>query len=337
MRSAAITGIASHVPDRVVSNDDLARDFPGWTAPKILEKTGISERRVAAEGETAADLAVQAANRLLDRMAVPRSSIDFLLFCTQTPDHYLPATACLLQDRLGLGRHAGALDYNGGCSGFVYGLGLAKGLIEAGLASRVLLLTSDTYSKVMHPGDRSVCTLFGDGAAATLVEAEEADEPALGPFVFGTDGGGGKHLIVKAGGFRQPHSPETAALSTDSSGNVRSADNLYMNGPEILTFALRRVPEAVSELLRLSKATVDAFDLVVMHQANAFILSKLRDKLKIPTERFVVDMSHVGNTVSSSIPLALERHLGRGEGRRRRAMVVGFGVGYSWAAASISI
>ena len=335
MRTAKVSAIASHLPAAVLSNDMLARLYPDWTAEKILEKTGIAERRIAASDETAGDLAERAARRLFEDHEVAPASIDFLLFCTQAPDYILPATACVLHARLGLRAQAGALDFSLGCSGFVYGLSLAKGLIDSGQAERVLLLTADTYSKLIHPMDKSVRTLFGDGAAATLVEAVDADQPAIGPFVYGTDGEGANNLLAPAGGFRRPRDAETAVERVDASGNVRSLDHLYMNGPAIMAFTLREVPRAIDRLLGASRSTMEDFDAFVFHQANAFMLERVRRKLDIPADKFVIHMAQSGNTVSSTIPIALTTLLK--DDLPRRIMLVGFGVGYSWAAASINL
>ena len=333
MNGAKLVSIRSHFPERVLSNDELAALYPDWSAEKILDKTGIEKRYIAAPAETAADLALAAARKLFVEQGIDPGSVDYLLFCTQASDYILPTTACILQDKLGLRRDCGALDFNLGCSGFVYGLSLAKGLIETDQAGRVLLLTADTYSKYIHPMDKSVRTLFGDAAAATLIDASAMDESRIGPFVFGTDGAGASNLIVPAGGFRRPRDADSAIDAADASGNVRSADNLYMNGAEIMTFALRSVPKAVADLLAKDGRTMDDFDAFVFHQANAFMLERLRRKLSIPEEKFVLHMKDCGNTVSSTIPIALEPLVR--DGKPRRIMVVGFGVGYSWAATSL--
>lgn len=337
MLSATITAIATHLPVRVINNEQLSERFPDWSPQKIYDKTGILERRVSADQETASDLAISAANKLFDGHQIDRSTIDFLLFCTQTPDHLLPATACILQKALNLNNSIGAVDYNGGCSGFVYGVALAKGLVETGLANRVLLLTADTYSKIINDRDRSVSTLFGDGAAATLIEGEPCSTSSIGPVVFGTDGSGSNNLIVPAGAFREPRSDHTEVENADQSGNIRSRNNLYMDGPAIVAFALKRVPQAYKKVLELSGKSSDEIDLVVMHQANSYILEKLRKKLDIAEEKFVIDLSMAGNTVSSSIPIALEGHVSKSTRSRRNVIVIGFGVGYSWAAALIKI
>jgi 3-oxoacyl-[acyl-carrier-protein] synthase-3 len=333
---ASIRAIEYHLPERALTNEDLARDFPEWTLEKIADKTGIVRRHVAASGECSSDLAVAAATRLFAAGACKPEAIDFVLLCTQSPDYFLPTTACILQDRLGLPTTAGALDFNLGCSGFVYGLSLAKGLIETGQAANVLLLTAETYSKFMHRDDRSVRSLFGDAAAATLVQARpDAPAPGLpwiGPFVFGTDGKGTENLIVPTGGMRKPARGQTAPGCENGTG-PRFPDHLHMNGPEIFSFTLRAVPRAVGELLERAGRTIDEVDLFVFHQANRYMLEHLRGKLKIPPEKFVLASSHCGNTVSSTIPIALKESARRGQlPGGRLVMLVGFGVGYSWGA-----
>ena len=336
--AARIAAVATHLPERVLSNDDLAALYPSWPAAKILQKTGIAERRIAADGETAADLAFHAAERLFATGAVARGEVDFLILCTQAPDYILPTTACLLQHRLGLPTSVGALDINLGCSGFVYGLSLAAGLIASGAAANVVLLTADTYSKFIHPEDKSVRTLFGDGAAATLIRAGGVGDAAgIGPFVFGTDGSGAGDLIVEAGGCRLPRGADTAAERTDAAGNVRSLDNLRMNGGAVLNFTLREVPRAVAALLAKTGAAAADYDRFVLHQANKFMLDALQKKLGVPPERVSRHFERIGNTVSSTIPFVLEREMAEmGCSPGTRMMLVGFGVGLSWAAASIT-
>lgn len=335
---ARIAAIATHLPERVLSNDQLAELYPSWPAAKIFDKTGIHERRIAGEDETAADLAYAAAARLFETGAVARDEVDFLIFCTQAPDHVLPTSACILQHRLGLPTRVGALDINLGCSGFVYGLSLAAGLIASGAAATILLLTADTYSKFIHPKDKSVRTLFGDGAAATLIRTGDLDGTAgIGPFVFGTDGSGAGDLIVEAGAARLPRSVDTAQEVTDATGNVRSRDNLYMNGGAVLNFTLREVPRAVAALLAKTGTATKDYDKFVLHQANKFMLDALGKKLAVPPERLSRHFERIGNTVSSTIPFVLEREMADGACfPGTRMMLVGFGVGLSWAAASIT-
>lgn len=338
MSHAAITAVDYHLPDGRLTNEELASAFPEWPAERIERKLGIRERRVAAPDETSGDLAFAAASKLIGEVGLERNSVDYLLLCTQSPDYFLPTTACVLQDRLGLPRSTGALDFNLGCSGFVYGLGLAKGLIESGQARKVLLLTAETYSKFIHPSDKSVKTIFGDAAAATLIEAVDdraaADRPWIGPFEYGTDGRGAQNLVVGAGGMRER---ATVVASADSSADDLESSRssfLYMNGTEIFTFTGEVVPTAARNLLEQGRTSMDEVDLFVFHQANIYMLDHLRRKLRIPSEKMVVAMEHSGNTVSATIPIALKHAVDGGQlTSGMQVMVMGFGVGYSWAGA----
>lgn len=332
--SARIAAIATHVPEHVLTNDELATEFPDWPASKILEKTGIRERRIAATNETALDLATAACKALFERQPELRDAVDFVILCTQAPDHVLPTSACILQHRLDLPTHIGALDVNLGCSGFVYGLSLAAGLIGIGAASGVLLVTADTYSKYIHPRDKSVRTLFGDGAAATLVCRDETGDAAIGPFVFGTDGAGADRLIVPAGGARQIRSAETAIEHEDRSGNVRSDDNLFMDGGAVLNFTLREVPRTFRRLLDQAGIDPAGLSAVILHQANKFMLDTLQKKLGLGDEQVPRRYEWIGNTVSSTIPFVLEEEMQAGRlAPGSTVALLGFGVGLSWAGA----
>jgi 3-oxoacyl-[acyl-carrier-protein] synthase-3 len=324
LKYAAVGPIAVHLPQRVETNAQLKAEFPGWDMDLIYEKTGIGARHIAAEGECASDLAVQAAQKLFAEHDVDPQSIDFVLLCTQTPDYPLPTTACLLQSRLGLKTSVGALDFNLGCSGFVYGLSLADGLIRSGAASRVLLLTAETYSKYIHPTDRSLRTIFGDGAAATLIDA--ADEPTLSAFQFGTDGSGADTLLVSKGGAR----PAECAIKPR--GRQRWQSALYMDGPSLINFTVVAVPQLVDSILAAANLKSSDVDLFLLHQATLKMLSQLRERMGLPEERMPIVLEHCGNTVSSTIPILID--VLRRDGRLRKGMrnvLVGFGVGWSWA------
>jgi 3-oxoacyl-[acyl-carrier-protein] synthase-3 len=333
-KRAAIKAISSYLPAGKLTNEQLAEEYGDVDAGVILERTGIRMRSVASGEECASDLGVAAARHLFESGAGgQREEIDFLLFCTQSPDYFLPTTACIMQDRLGLRTGCGAIDFNQGCSGYVYGLSLAKSLIETETARTVLLITADTYTRFINARDRSVRTLFGDGASATLIGAVESSTDLIGPFVFGTDGRGAEQLIVPAGGMRRPLNEEAMVELEDEQGNWRSPRNLYMNGPEIFNFTLRTVPLTFAELLQKSGRSLDEIDYVIPHQANKFMLERLQRRLKIPPEKFHVDLEMTGNTVSSTIPIALES--ARKQGRVKAGdtvALIGFGVGYSLAA-----
>ncbi len=324
MKHAAVGPIAIHLPELVENNDQLGAEFPKWNMDLIESKTGIRDRHIAAPGECSSDLGVAAAEKLFERHQIDRRSIDFLLFCTQTPDYPLPTTACLIQDRLGLPTSIGALDYNLGCSGFVYGLSLADGLIRSGSAERILLITAETYSKYIHPTDRSLRTIFGDAAAATLVEASA--EPSLGSFVFGTDGSGADNLMVPQGGAR----PEEAALKPRK--RKRWPSSLYMDGPALVQFTLEVVPPMLGEVLNGANLTRDDVDLYLMHQATSFMIGHLRNRLGLEAEQVPLALERYGNTVSSTIPILINEL--RESSRLRpgkKSLMLGYGVGLSWA------
>ena len=327
---AGVRAISYYLPPKVVDNKALVEEFGTWTEEKIYQKTGIRERHIV-DGELVSDLATRAGEKFFEEHGIGRDEIDFLLLCTESPDYYLPATACVVQDRLGLKKTTGALDFNLGCSGFVYGLALAKGLIGTGIAKKVLLITADTLSRTVHPMDKSTRTIFGDAAAATLVEG--SDTARIGDFVLGTDGSGMDKLIVPAGAWAAPRTAETAAERTNKWGNTRSAENLYMNGPEVLKFTVETVPAAVRQALDAHSLKMDDIDLFVFHQATKLILEHLRKEIGIPEEKFYTNIENKGNTVSATIPMALRD--AADEGRLRpgdRVMLVGFGVGFSWGA-----
>lgn len=322
MKKIALKAIEYYLPESVLSNEELVADHPEWTAEKILSKTGIASRHIAAENETAGDLAEKAALKLFESGACKAEDVQFLLVCTESPDYILPCTATLLQDRLKIPKTAGALDFNLGCSGFVYGLSLAKGLIETGQVDNVLLITTDAYSKFIEPEDISVRAIFGDAAAATFLSTEESNDDYIGPFVFGSNGAGYDKIIVEAGGARHPAEDDAFQRK------------LKMNGPEVFSFTLSTVPRVVKQLLSNANLELHDVDKFIYHQANTYMLEHLRKKSKIDPERFCIDMEDVGNTVSATIPIALKRAMDRNEiCSGDRVMLVGFGVGLSWAGA----
>lgn len=333
--------ISYYLPHDILNNDELEQLYnsPSWTAKKIYRKTGINERHIAAPDETVSDMACHAAKRLFEEYNISTDSIDFILLCTQSPDYFLPSTSCIIQDRLGIPNTAGAFDFNLGCSGYIYGLSIAKGLISAKIANNVLLLTADLYTKHIYPFDRSTRTIFGDAATATLIT--ENDIPDIGEFVLGTDGGGYQNLIIPSGGMALQQSEDTSVQTTDESGNVRTKNNLYMNGPEIYAFTLRTVPDLVESVLQKNALNKNEIDYFVLHQANSFMLESLRDKLDIPAEKFCIDMADTGNTVSSTVPLAIKRSRETGylskAYTKQKILIAGFGVGYSWGATVLTI
>jgi 3-oxoacyl-[acyl-carrier-protein] synthase III len=329
-----IKAISYYLPEDILSNEKINTAFPEWDIDKISSKTGIKNRHIAAPGEFSSDMAVKAAEKLFAENNIDKSSIDFLLLCTQSPDYFLPTTACIVQDRLGLPTAAGALDFNLGCSGFVYGLGLAKGLISGGLAKNVLLITAETYSKFIHPKDKSNLTIFGDAAAATLVSGEDGF-CSIGNFEFGTDGRGANNLIVKNGGMRNSVTGASTDI-VDEYQNVQNDNNLYMNGAEIFNFTIESVPKLIKNVLLKNQLEAEGIDLYVFHQANKYMLNHLRKKLGISDEKFFIFLEGCGNTVSSTIPIALlEAGKQHKTPQGATALLAGFGVGYSWAGCTL--
>lgn len=322
---AFIKDIAYYLPERVVTNQELIKDFPEWSVEKVASKVGIKERHLVVDGETATDLAIKAAEQLFILGKVKKEDVDFILFCTQSPDYVLPTSACLIQNRLKLSSNVGALDFNLGCSGFVYGLSLAKGLICGGIARNVLLLTAETYSLHIHPKDKGNRTIFGDAATATLISTEGIGE--IGDFSLGTDGSGASNLIVKTGAFRNPQRKND--LFFDENKSPISSDYLYMNGTEIFNFTLEAVPLLVRDVLLKNNITQSDIGLYVFHQANKYMINVLRKKLKIEEERFFIYLEKVGNTVSSTIPIALFQAQKENK-LNGHVLLAGFGVGYSW-------
>ena len=324
---AYIKAISYYLPEKVVTNEQLVEEFPEWTVDKIAKKVGISERHIAADDETAGDLAFKAAEKLIRENGIKRESIDFVLLCTQSPDYFLPSTSCIIQHRLGLSTKCGAFDFNLGCSGYEYGLAVAKGLIVSRVAKNVLLLTSETYNKHIHPKDKGNRTIFGDGASASLISLDGFAK--IGDFVLGSDGSGYDKLIHKTGAMR--HFFPMDDFHEDENGTPLSSDHLYMDGKAIFDFTSDIVPPMIEETLAKHNLTMDDVDLFVFHQANKYMINYLRKLMDIDKDKFYVFMENVGNTVSSTIPIALFE--ARKEGKLRgNVLLAGFGVGLSYGA-----
>lgn len=327
---AIIKAIEYVYPKNKISNEDLSKIFPDYDFSKFEAKVGIKNRYWVKE-ETAVDLAVEACEKLFN--TYDRDEIDYILYCTQSPEYFLPTTACILQNKLGLKRNIGALDFNLGCSGFTYGVSLAKGLITSGQVKNVLVVTAETYSKYLHPLDRSNRAIFGDAATATLISFDEID--GIGEFLFGTDGSGYDKLIVKNGGGRFPFDQNASEIiyGTD---NTYTDNHLYMDGPEVFNFTSEVIPDFTKEIVAKNNIKIEDVDQYVFHQANAFMLNFMRKRLKIASDHFFVDLEDGGNTVSCTIPIALKKY-SQTINEMQNVIVVGFGVGLSWCGGLIKI
>jgi 3-oxoacyl-[acyl-carrier-protein] synthase-3 len=312
-----ITGLGTHVPDRVLTNDELAT-IVDTSDEWIRERTGIRERRVAKEEEALTDIALPAARAALVDAHVEASDIDLLVCATVTPDMMFPTSSALLADVLEM-PNAAAYDLLAGCTGFVYALAQAYGMLAAGLSRRALVVGGDVLSKILDWGDRSTLVLFGDGAGAVVMEP--VDEGGFLGFELGADGGGGEHLWLPGSGSRKFENPN---------GYVK------MNGREVFRFATRIMVYSAEQLLAECGKTVEDVDVYIPHQANKRIIDYAVDKLGIPQDKTVVNVDRFGNTSSGSIPLALTD--ARVEGRLRDGALVlmtGMGAGLTWGSSLI--
>ena len=329
---AYIKAISYYLPEKVVTNEQLVEEFPEWSVEKIAKKVGINERHIAAEDETAGDMAFKAAEILIAEKQIDKSTIDFVLLCTQSPDYFLPSTSCIIQSKLGLPTKCGAFDFNLGCSGYEYGLAVAKGLIMSGIAKNILLLTAETYNKHIHPKDKGNRTIFGDGASASLIST--GGFAKIGEFVLGSDGRGYDRLIHKTGAMR--HYQSLNDFHEDENGTPLSSDYLFMDGKAIFDFTSDVVPTMIEETLQKNQLTMEDVDLFVFHQANRYMINYLRKLMEIDKDKFYVFMENVGNTVSSTIPIALVE--AQKEGRLHgKVVLAGFGVGLSYGAVVLDV
>lgn len=325
--NAYISGISYYLPENILDNHQINQSHPEWGVDKISQKTGITKRHIASKNEFASDLAIKAAKKLFEEYNIEKSEIDFVLYCTQSPDYFLPTTACILQNGLGLSTSCGALDFNLGCSGYVYGLAVGKGLIESKIAKKILFITSETYSKFINENDKSNKTIFGDAATATLLTADEGIYK-IKDFHLGTDGSGSENLIVRNGGakFKEEKGKD---IFNEEGEYLRNDSNLFMNGGEIFSFTSNAVPKLIEKVLENNNLHFDDVDFFLFHQANKYMLDFIRKKAKIPQEKFIYYLENVGNTVSNTIPIALKEE-GINKNCRGKIILAGFGVGYSW-------
>ncbi len=320
-RPISITGLGCHVPERVVTNDDLAQ-LVDTSDEWIVTRTGIRERRFVRDDEALSDIAVPAALAALEQASVAPADVDLLIVATVTPDMQFPSTAALVADRLGT-VNAAAYDLAAGCTGFMYGIAQAYGMVDSGLSRRALVVGADVLSKLMNFGDRSTCVLFGDGAGAVVVE--RVAEQGFLAFQLGADGAGGKDLHLPAGGSRMPTTAETVASG---------AHFVHMNGREVFKFATRVLVSSAEEVLATCGLAVEDVDVYVPHQANVRIIDHAVGKLGIPEEKVIVNVDRYGNTSSASIPLALAEAISTGRVHTGdTVLMTGMGAGLTWGSA----
>ena len=330
---AAITAIHYCLPATRLTQAELEGRFDPKLLKSITKMSGIVERRVTAPGQTAADLAFVAAQRLLEARGLSPSEIDLIVFASQTGDYQIPATACVLHGRLGLAETCAAFDINLGCSAFPYGLAVVDGMIRSGKVKKALLLNADALTQVIHPRDRGLVPLHGDGAVATLLEPSPGGDGLQGT-LLGTDGKGAEHLMIPASGARKPRSLETAREIVDSSGSTRTEEHLHMNGPAVFHFTVYKVPEVIRKALVQFGVTMDDIDLVILHQANKTMLDLIYKALNVPEAKRFFYLETVGNMSGASTPMALAEAVRQGRVRPGSlTLLASFGVGFSWGVA----
>jgi len=326
-----IKAICCTVPRNVLRVASLGSIWSENEIRRVIKASGIEEIRIADEKTTAADLCVKAAENIFKELHLSKDSVDGIVFVTQTPDYIAPATSCILQSRLSVPNEVVAIDINHGCNGYIYGVFLSSMLVTSGSCKRVLLMAGDTISKLLSPYDRSLRTVLGDGGSATIVEKGEGDLS----FRIRTDGKRYDSLIVPAGGMRVPHSEETCMSREMENGNYRSKEHLFMDGIEVMKFALSDVPILVEQLLSdvgWAKTDVGCY---IFHQANKFIIDYVARKMKLNAMTVPVAVQKYGNTGPASIPLTLVQKFAENSSDHnalKKMVAVGFGVGFSWGA-----
>lgn len=328
--NTTITGMHYCVPRQRLTNEALVERFGERQIKSIVKMAGVRERRVVSAGETASDLAYWAARRLLEGRGIDPQEIDLLIYATQTGDYQIPATACVMHGRLGLSERCAAFDINLGCTSFPYSLSVAHSMVAAGLAHKALVINADALTTVIHPLDRGLVPLHGDGAAATLVEPTSRAGGFAG-FWLGTDGSGYRHLIIPASGARLPRTAETHKEIQDESGIIRTQEHLYMNGPAIFHFSVYKIPEVIQQALDQFGLTIGDLDLVLLHQANRTMVDQIYRSLDIPAEKRFYFMEDIGNLSGASTPVLLAEAWRQGRIKPgTKTLLAAFGVGLSW-------
>lgn len=324
-----ITNIEYYLPEKIITNDDIKKEHTNWDVDKTSEKTGVFLRHISANEETAFDLAKTAVYNLLNNLNIAKSEIGGIIFCTQSPDYIMPSNSFLIHKEFNFASNVWCFDYNLACSGFVYGLALVRGMIDTGMAKHVILINADTYSKYINNNDRSTSLLFGDGAAATLISYSKND--SLIDIELSSEGSEYKSFYIPAGGIRNPINQNTSLEKKDILGNIKSMEDIHMDGRLVFDFISKIVPTQINYLLKKNNFTYDKLDLVIFHQASKITLDALIKALNFNNHKCYINIGKVGNTVSASIPIALKNAIDENKIKRGDILLIsGFGVGLSW-------
>lgn len=332
---SSIDGISYALGDLEITNDQLAKENPDWEMLKVVERAGVFKRSIAKEGQTSLDLSFTSSKNVLEMLDLRAHDVDALIYCTQSPDYLLPPNSSLLHGLLGMPQNVMAFDISHACSGFVYSLGIANGLIKSNTASRVLIVTADTYSRYIHPSDRSIRPLFGDAAASTIISA--SSKMLIKDIIFGSSGKHADRFILKNGGSRNgPRFENMPDKSSEVMKEIVDPNYISMNGIGVLSFFNHAVPQSVRELLQRNNKTLEDIECFIFHQASLLALEGIAKNLKIPSSKMIIDLADTGNLVSASIPVALSRALVERTFNSGDLLVLcGFGVGLSWGSALI--
>lgn len=337
LKNVAIKAISTYLPNDILELTSLTDIFEEKDIKMVMNASGVERVHVAKPDETASDLCFEAANYIFQKENFHKSDIDGLIFISQTPDYIAPATSVSLQNRLGLSIETVCFDISYGCSGYIYGLFQAAVLISSGACKNVLVLAGDTTTKLINPKDRAQRLVFGDCGSATIVSTGDSE---IG-FNIGSDGSGSETVIVPAGGFRMPSSDETKKEFVDSDGNVRSLENLYMDGTAVFSFIIKRGQESINSILSFMNWKKDEVDFFALHQATKFTLSYLRKRLGIDINRAPTNIENYGNTGPTTIPLVLtdicHEKSGIDTSKWNKVIMSAYGVGLSWGSVACDL
>jgi 3-oxoacyl-[acyl-carrier-protein] synthase-3 len=333
--NVGISGIAASVPKNISRNIEMASFIPKEEIEKTINSIGIIEKRFVDVGTCASDLCHVAAEKLIEEMNINKSTIDLLIFMSQTPDYKIPATAPILQSRLGLPKTTAAFDIGLACSGYVYALSVAFAFAAMPTINRVLLLDGETFTKIVNPRDKVNAPLYGDAGTATLVEKGDYGKSW---FSLNTDGSGFEAIKINAGGTRNLSNLENIMEKPDKDGNVRSEHQVFMDGGEVFNFTMREIPKDIKNILNYANETLEEIDFLVFHQANKFMTDFFSKKLKLPDHKVPYCLDKYGNTSSSSIPLTISSELSEIlRDTDKKIMISGFGAGLSWGTGILNL
>lgn len=343
-----INAISYYLPEKFIDNETIVKEFMDFTekndspitATSLFEQCGVKRRYVSHVDETCKMLGNKAAENLFAEWKIDRASIEYIIFVSDALEYKGPTTACVMQHDLQLNQTVAAIDILHGCTGWIYGLSLARAVIEMGLVKNVLLVTADTPTKVIHPADPDIRAIFSDAGAATFISnsiIENGINTSIGDFTFGTDGKGERSLYVNRSGTNDAADITWLSQHTNLPPKQLLGGRLHMDSPKIFLFAFRRVPQLVKEVLNKNRLDINEIDFFIFHQANGTMLEFLRKRMKIPKEKFIISIEHIGNTVSASIPIAMKQLV---DDERiipgNKILVAGFGIGFSWGATIIT-